>query len=132
MLTFIKKEHGFTFVEILFALAVIGIAFLAVSYAMQNSYAVTWKTQERAVAVNLAREQLELLKRFDNSKKDPVLEASVEKTVDGIKYKIETSKLSGSGIFNSSNVIPIRVKVSWKSRNQNFSFNIDTCYIKEY
>lgn len=128
---FQTKENGFTLVEILIAVVILGIAFLSISMGMQKTNSVTWQTQERAIAINLAREQLELLKRYDNSGTTPVL-TDTSKTIRGKTYQVSFTNLTGSGIFNSTNITPIRITISWRSHTKDFSLPIETCYLKSY
>lgn len=130
------KETGFTLIEILIALMILGLVFVSILLSFKQSYSVNWQSHERAVAVNYAREKLEYLKRFDNDGKgrDSAMWNITDSKVDGgIRYDVTTRVITGSGIYNSETaMVPVKATVSWTSHGQDFTISIDTCYVKQY
>lgn len=126
------NEKGFTLVEVLISVAIVGIAFVAIMLSFSQSYKVTWQSEERAVANNFAKEQLEVLKRYDNSGVNLSIPSPYTRYYKDITYTVTTETVAGIGIFNSSNSTPVKVTVSWNSHGQDFSVVMESCYMKTY
>lgn len=61
----IKKSSGFSFIEILIALAVIAIAFLPLMRMYSTALEQAKEAEELSVAQNLAREEMEKIKNLN-------------------------------------------------------------------
>jgi len=126
-----SNERGLTLLEVILALAIVGFIVISVLNSFNQSYKITEETHERSIAINLAKQQLELLKRFDDSGYAPLLPTVQTITDSGIEYRVRTEKVSG-GDFDNSNFTPVRATVTWSTRGKNYSVSLETCYVKRY
>lgn len=67
MLRSMKKEKGFTLVEVLIALAILGVIGIALLGALATSAKAVIVTDERATAESLSRSEMEYVKSQDYS-----------------------------------------------------------------
>lgn len=120
-----KRESGVSLVETLIAILFIGFVLVAFMITQSQSHRTVSATQRRSVAVHLAREQLESLKRMDGSgrnRNDPgwtqiLSNSPINTPINGVNYTTTTSLIPASElpatIQNNAWIIPIRVTVSW-------------------
>ncbi|MGE5604280.1 MAG: type IV pilus modification PilV family protein [Bacteroidota bacterium] len=121
----LKRESGISLVETLIAFLIIGFVLVAFMGTQSQSHRTVSATQRRSVAVHLAREQLESLKRMDGSsqnRNDPgwiqILSNPTRITpINGVVYTTTTTLIPAIelpvAIQNNVRIIPIRVTVSW-------------------
>ena len=72
----LKKERGFTLIEVLISMALLGMIATAFLVAVSTAAKATFITDERATAESIARSQLEYIKQQQYSPADPGGEAS--------------------------------------------------------
>lgn len=121
----LKRDSGVSLIETLIALLIIGFVLVAFMVTQSQSHRTVSATQRRSVAVHLAREQLESLKRMDGSAINlnddgwtQILSAPPNITsINEVVYTTTTTLIPVGELPNAiqSNVgiIPIRVTVSW-------------------
>jgi Tfp pilus assembly protein PilV len=136
-----RNEQGLTLVEIILTILIFSMAFVAILLGLRESFVVSWQSHEKMIAVNLARQQLEKLKRYDDagySRNSEVWKDIEDEnnsySENGINYAIETKRITNpsSWIGSATDIIPIRVTVSWRSHQKDFSVAMETCYIQNY
>lgn len=125
------NEKGLTLLEVVLAMAIVGIIVISVLNSFNQSYKITEETHERSVAINLAKQQLELLKRFDDTGMVPILPTMKTVIDGGIVYQVKSEELIG-GDFDNSNFTPVRATVTWSNRGKSYSISLETCYVKRY
>jgi Tfp pilus assembly protein PilV len=136
------NEQGLTLVEIILTILIFGMAFMAIFLGLRESRLASRQSNEKTIAVNLARQQLETLKSYDDSGNDRT--ATVWESIDpyirsrhGIDYEVTTKLITnqlsaGTENFRANDVIPIRVTVDWTSHQKDYSISLETCYIQSY
>lgn len=147
-MNFWGRERGLTLIETLVAVLIFSIAMLAVSSAFKLLSSVPSQSKERVTAVYLAKEQLELLKRFDESGNDRTafaakigndkeIKPSYSREINNITYKVTTSLItnqtsSATVNFKSSDIVPVRVIVYWDFMGRANSLSLETCIVQGY
>lgn len=131
----IKKQNGFSLIEVIIALIFISLIFVGILRAYNNTIGSSAELKAHAIAINLARQRIEDLKKYDgmglNRNNDVWKEDdTLTNTINGITYTTTTSILTtdAASLFNDNQYIPIRVVVSWQFRGKDKSVTMDTCY----
>lgn len=121
----LKKENGVSLIEALIALFIIGIALVALMFTHSQSHRAVNATQRHSVAVHLAQQQLEALKRMDRSSRNRndlrwlqiLADPPINNTVNGVLYTTTTALIPASQlpaiVQANINIIPIRVTIRW-------------------
>lgn len=52
----VKKKHGFTILEVLIMVIILGVSLVAIIVTLNNGMSFIQKTREKTIAINLARE----------------------------------------------------------------------------
>ena len=120
-----KKDSGVSLIETLIALLIIGFVLVAFMVTQSQSHRTVSATQRRSVAVHLAKEQLESLKRMDGSGIDRnddgwgliLSNPPIITSTNGVVYTTTTTLIPAAelpnAIQNNVRIIPIRVTVNW-------------------
>jgi prepilin-type N-terminal cleavage/methylation domain-containing protein len=143
MMSGTKNEQGFSMVELLIAMVLIGVLFVAVMTGFSQALVSTGKLRSETVAMNLAKQRLEFLKQYDNKgiNRDATqwTEPTSPKTINGITYNITTQEIEDDELeekykdkTDQKFVIPIRVTVSWLEYSKNRSISMETFYYEKY
>jgi prepilin-type N-terminal cleavage/methylation domain-containing protein len=122
---FLRSERGYTFIELLVAITMLGIIIVPVAALFTTGYAGMVRAGRRTAASNLCREKIEEVKANGYS----YYIQSISGSQDGIFVDIEESP-GGSNLFRretrlqrvkvlsdpdlEGSVIRITVKVTWK------------------
>jgi len=106
------SSRGFTLLEILIAIALIGIVAVAILGALSTSSKVLIIADERTTAESLARRQIEYVKSQDYSTTESVLNEPVYQEIGGIPegYSIWSVDYTGELVANI-------VGIAWDSQN---------------
>lgn len=135
-----NRQKGFTLIETLVSVFLLSFIIIAFMLSHTQSHISTNVTQHRAIAVHLAQQRLEALKRLDqpgNDRNSNNWTSEIGSFVinkDGIRYTVTTSFIPNAELPNNiqtnDNLVPIRVTVSWNEfNNDSYSIFIDTIYI---
>jgi prepilin-type N-terminal cleavage/methylation domain-containing protein len=130
-----KNEKGMTLVEVILTVLIFGIAFLAIMLGLRHGLLIRGESYERMIAGNLARQQLELLKRFvdtNNGRESGVWTTTVSPapTAKGITYNVSTGVIqNANGVFaTAAGIVPVRATVNWTSHGKANTVVLETCY----
>jgi prepilin-type N-terminal cleavage/methylation domain-containing protein len=133
-----KNEQGFSLIEILIALVLVGVLFVAVMNGLRQSLSSTAFVRANTIALNLAKERIEFLKSYEGNttydRSNSIWLGSPNPytvTRNNITFSIRTAIVTTNlpttatlvsanpwnaalfNIQNDANVIPISVTVSW-------------------
>ena len=115
-----KHEKGWVLIDSLIALVFVTIALLSIIYVMQQSTFTTTASNKYNQAVNIAQQELDVLKStYDGSS---VSTLPVDTTIQG--YNIHFSWANTS----IANLVGINVQVTWTERAQTKSINMTSYY----
>lgn len=101
----LKKEQGFTIIEVLVAVLIIGVATIGIVMGFSNCLAMVENIKQTSVANRVAQEIMEELR---GGKKIEEIPASIERK--GVVYTISISPFTVSPALTQ-----VSVKVSWQS-----------------
>jgi prepilin-type N-terminal cleavage/methylation domain-containing protein len=131
-----KNNSGVTLIEILVAIALIGLVFVGYLMFYGTSTSASYETKQRYAALNLARQQVERCKALEGkgiSRSTVSLPAAYDQPVNGISYRITTTFIPNSElpaeVSGDSNYCPIRVTVSWTVKNDPKTITLDSYII---
>lgn len=144
------SQKGFSLLELLISMTIIGLLMVAVLRGFGQSIASTGKLRYSTVAMNLARERLEFLKQYENRARANFIgyhrDSNVwtdgspsTRTQNGKTFTVTTSLISNSELQpayrNSAStkyVVPVRVTVSWTENSATRSVDLETFYYQTY
>jgi type II secretory pathway pseudopilin PulG len=106
------RSRGFIFIEVLIAIALIGIVAVAILGALSTSSKVLSIADERTVAESLARRQMEYVKNQGYSSTESVLNEPVYQKIGGIPegYSIWSVNRAGATVEDI-------IGIPWDSEN---------------
>jgi prepilin-type N-terminal cleavage/methylation domain-containing protein len=151
-----KNEKGFSLIELLIALVLVGVMFVAIMTGLRQSLATTAFVRANTIALNLAKERIEFLKQYEGNTSQTRSSATwlgtpnpYTVTRNNINFSVSTAVINANlptsatvtttnpintALFNiqtdTSNVIPIRVSVSWSGGTK--PVVLDTFIIQNY
>jgi prepilin-type N-terminal cleavage/methylation domain-containing protein len=145
MMSGTKNEQGFSMVELLIAMVLVGTLLVAAMTGFAQAVASTGKVRNHTIALNLAKERLEFLKQYEqnstNNRDSNVwtTNSSYSKTYNNVEYRIDTSKIDNTELQTpyddsaaTKYVIPIRVTVNWSEKGKNHSVSLETFFYSSY
>jgi prepilin-type N-terminal cleavage/methylation domain-containing protein len=139
-----NNEQGFSMIELLIALVLIGVMFVAVMTGFRTAVVSTGKIRSENIALNLAKERIEFLKQYENtSPSASVWTGSYSKTANGLTFNVSSAILAAgqfncpqvtiSGTLqNDPNVVPVRVNVNWAEKSQTRNVTMETFFYSSY
>lgn len=136
MAAYWKRQQGYLYVDAVIAVCILSLALLAVSGMFVNATKLSSSANHYTAATNIARQQMELLKRWTASDwSDPSLPASIpwqgdpdKLTVNKMTFEVKTLITQPSGI--DPDLLQITVIVSWKERNDTRNVQLTTYFSK--
>ena len=118
-----RNNRGFTLIEALIAILILSVMLLGLIPAFMKAYNVNQEVSLRDAAMDIAHESLEVLrtKGFSNlsSNSTYVVRRIMKRDVP---YTVDTQVASLYG----GDVYQVTVKVKWKYRDDNVSYNVTT------
>jgi prepilin-type N-terminal cleavage/methylation domain-containing protein len=132
-----SEQKGFTLVELLIAIMLIFILTLSLMYAYTQSLLAASNDNFCNVAVNLARQRLEEIKRYESlnlsdSDWQSYLNAlSTSLSVDSKTYGITTKSLTTTDIPSLPNTVrAVRITITWTQKKQSQAVSYITYYLR--
>jgi prepilin-type N-terminal cleavage/methylation domain-containing protein len=135
-----ENELGFSMIELLIALILVGVLFVAIMAGLRQSLSTTAFVRANTIALNLAKERIEFLKQYEGNASETRSSTSTwlgspnpyTVTRNNVNFYVSTtilnSNLPSTATINTtnpidaslfdiqtdtSNVIPIKVSVTW-------------------
>jgi len=120
-----NSEKGFIYVEVLIATIILAMATTGIMAMYQQSSLTNKKTNEIAIATNLAKGTIETLKQFEGSKRNSSNWTNgypQTVTQNSIAYTINVNQINASqlpttpiDIKSDNDIVPITVTINWNS-----------------
>lgn len=134
------RENGFSMIELLVALVLMGVLFVGVMAGFSRSTASTGLIHSKVMAINLAKERLEFLKQFEkngNNRDATVWTFTTTKAINGRNFAITSetvpdTELSTNYQSSQKYVIPVRVTVSWAENSKTRKVVMETFYYEKF
>ncbi|MBP2635081.1 MAG: hypothetical protein H6Q72_988 [Firmicutes bacterium] len=131
-----NRQQGYLYMDAVSAIFILSIALLAISGMFVYATKLSSSANHYTAATNMARQQMELLKRWTASDwSDPSLPASIpwqgdpdKLTVNKMTFEVETIINQPSNIDPS--LLQITVIVSWKEPNGTKNVQLTTYFSK--
>lgn len=119
------RLSGFSLIEVLVALLVIGLGFVAVSKFQGSTVKNASLSAQRAEAINIAQAKVEKLRHFAKTDGVPVASIPAPKLVDGntSQYTVTWSLTDSASLLNS---LDLKVVVTWPDAARNGVVSEDT------
>jgi prepilin-type N-terminal cleavage/methylation domain-containing protein len=111
----LREQNGFTLIEVMAAVVVLGLLVVPVFSMISGGLASSSIAADKTTAVSLTQEKLEMLKAKEFHDLKSNLMPVIENPVDGFSGFIRTTKISDV----SSNLLIIDVTVVWKNGDFN-------------
>jgi Tfp pilus assembly protein PilV len=115
-----KHEKGWVLIDSLIGLVFVTIALIAIVSAMQQSTVVTTASNNYNQAVNVAQQELEILKSTHDGAVNTTLPSDKINQIYNIHYSWVTTSLA--------NVVGINVQIIWTERGLSKSINMTSYY----
>jgi prepilin-type N-terminal cleavage/methylation domain-containing protein len=127
-----KNEQGFSMVELLVAMVLVGTLLVAVMMGFAQAVASTGKVRNHTIALNLAKERLDFLKQYErdtaNLRGTGVWgNASYSRNFNNITYTISNINITAYQP-TLTDIIPMRVTVGWTEKGRTRSVSVETIY----
>jgi prepilin-type N-terminal cleavage/methylation domain-containing protein len=147
-----KNEQGFSLVEILIAMTLLGITIVGFLTFLSSIVNTPRMINDNTIALNLARDRIEFLRQFENTDADrnnSVWNTQSDGTIgtNPVSYSVNKSNIQfsitsnvhpindasiDSSIRTDTDFIPVTVTVSWKSKGIDRSISSTTLFSKKY
>ena len=131
-----KRQHGYLYMDALIAMFIVSVALIAITGMFVYSTKLSASANHYTAATNIARQQMELLKRWTASNwNDSNLPSSIpwqgdpnKLTVNKTVFEVRTTINQTAGI--DPNLIQVTVTVSWKELSGTQKVQITTYFSK--
>jgi prepilin-type N-terminal cleavage/methylation domain-containing protein len=133
-----KDEQGFSLVEILISLVIVGTLVVSILAGYGGTLSSTAVLRNRNLAINLANERIQFLKQYELS---PTYDRTSGiwltgspsyKNTNGIQFKVETFKDETTLFPGNNTIIPIKVEVTWLERSRQQTVSLNTYLFQSY
>jgi prepilin-type N-terminal cleavage/methylation domain-containing protein len=110
---YLRSEQGVTLIEILAALVILSVAFLALMSSFGSTAYSYQDAASRAAAVELAQEQIEMIKSINFDSIIGLRDITVTRELNKILYSCRVITTQ-----RSQRLVDVEVVVAWVERNQ--------------
>ena len=121
-MSFARKDGGFSLLENLISVAIFSVGILSISMLFTQTMTYSNFSEKFAVAVNLARAELELLK---NTPYTNIVSGETTKTVDNVPFKLVWEVNDNTPIKSVKKVV---MYVYWTDMRRDHEIKIETLY----
>lgn len=131
-----KREQGYLYMDALIAMFILSVAVVAIMGVFTNSAKLNANAAHYTAATNIARQQMELLKKWSASDwSDPNLPASIpwqgepnNLTVNKTTFEVRTIVDQFSDV--DPNLVQVTVSVTWKEFSGSKNVQLTTYFSK--
>lgn len=122
LLTVSRGDGGFSLIENLISVAIFSVGILSISMLFTQTMTYSHFSEKFAVAVNLARGELELLK---NTPYTNIVSSETTKTVDNVPFRLVWEVTENTPVNSIKKVI---MHVYWTDLRKDHEIQIETLY----
>ena len=136
MTAYWRRQQGYLYMDAVIAIFVVAVALLAITGIFVYATKLSSTANHYTVATNMARQQMELLKRWPASEwSDPSLSATIPWQGDLDKLTVNKTAFEVRTIINQTNsidpsLIQVTVIVSWKELSGTQTVQLTTYFSK--
>jgi prepilin-type N-terminal cleavage/methylation domain-containing protein len=125
MITATHREHGFTLLELLFAVGIFGIAATMTTQSLVQMHRQNGESEVRTAAIGAAQRVLDEI-RFTDPSTLPMSGTSTQNvTVDSRVFAVSTEYCALGSFCSSSNIRQVRVGVTYRGQSR---YQVDTVF----
>ena len=126
-----SAEKGFTLIEVMAGMGLFAFALLGLLALMAQSLEFGHFSSNRTIAINEIRQTIEDIRRVaDVSGLTTVRSTNFDETLSDSTLKsgsITVTDTSGNALSsNSSDPLPVRIKITWSEKGKTTSYTVDT------